>query len=213
PFRNQRVASFELHVDLGEGVLEAVPGDHQPVVDVHEPEREQQYDWRKTCLMESCRWNPAEKLGISHGRSSKDGYHIYRVPPTILWSFPLRMQLRGYFPGREASLGRRTGRSAARRRAVLMREVSGRARRYGLRAFATPGLGAARRRFAHVVLLAELRRADPTRPAPVAQDVAVDAHARSGARRSRDTDATRRRSLGLGGPREASRQLRARAHK
>jgi hypothetical protein len=28
--------------------------------------------------------NPAEKLGISHGRSSKDGYHIYRVPPTIL---------------------------------------------------------------------------------------------------------------------------------
>src|SRR5262249_15112711 len=41
-------------------------------------------DWRKTCLMESCRWNPAEKLGISHGRSSKDGYHIYRVPPTIL---------------------------------------------------------------------------------------------------------------------------------
>jgi hypothetical protein len=34
--------------------------------------------------MESCRWNPAEKLGISHGRSSKDGYHIYRVPPTIL---------------------------------------------------------------------------------------------------------------------------------
>src|SRR5215813_4347376 len=63
-------------------------------------------DWRKTCLMESCRWNPAEKLGISHGRSSKDGYHIYRVPPTILWPSPLRMQLRGYFPGREASLGR-----------------------------------------------------------------------------------------------------------
>src|SRR5262245_27064316 len=28
--------------------------------------------------------NPAEKLGISRGRSSKDGYHIYRVPPTIL---------------------------------------------------------------------------------------------------------------------------------
>ena len=26
--------------------------------------------------------NPAEKLVISHGRSSKDGYHIYRVPPT-----------------------------------------------------------------------------------------------------------------------------------
>jgi hypothetical protein len=26
--------------------------------------------------------NPAEKLGISHRRSSKDGYHIYRVPPT-----------------------------------------------------------------------------------------------------------------------------------
>src|SRR5215469_16684671 len=50
------------------------------------------YDWRKTCLMESCRWNPAEKLGISHGRSGKDGYHIYRVPPKILWSFPLRMQ-------------------------------------------------------------------------------------------------------------------------
>src|SRR5262244_2814825 len=49
-------------------------------------------DWRKTCLMESCRWNPAEKLGISHGRSSKDGYHIYRVPPTILWPFPLRSQ-------------------------------------------------------------------------------------------------------------------------
>src|SRR5215510_2461903 len=41
-------------------------------------------DWRKTCRMESCRWNPAEKLGISHGRSGKDGYHIYRVPPTIL---------------------------------------------------------------------------------------------------------------------------------
>src|SRR5262245_45310100 len=35
--RNQLVAAFELHVDLGEGVLEAVPGDHQPVVDVHEP--------------------------------------------------------------------------------------------------------------------------------------------------------------------------------
>src|SRR5215468_9742696 len=33
-------------------------------------------DWRKACLLESCRWNPAEKLGISHGRSSKDGYHI-----------------------------------------------------------------------------------------------------------------------------------------
>src|SRR5215469_2194467 len=49
-------------------------------------------DWRKTCLIESCRWNPAEKLGISHGRSGKDGYHIYRVPPTILWPFPLRMQ-------------------------------------------------------------------------------------------------------------------------
>src|SRR5215510_13005757 len=45
-------------------------------------------DRRKTCLMESCRWNPAEKLGIAHGRSGKDGYHIYRVPPTILWSFP-----------------------------------------------------------------------------------------------------------------------------
>src|SRR5215510_15190686 len=46
-------------------------------------------DWRKTCLMESCRWNPAEKLGISHGRSSKDGYHTYRVPPTISLGFPL----------------------------------------------------------------------------------------------------------------------------
>src|SRR5262245_23887487 len=46
-------------------------------------------DWRKTCLMESCRWNPAEKLGISHGRSSKDGYHIYGVPPTISLGFPL----------------------------------------------------------------------------------------------------------------------------
>src|SRR5215813_12110458 len=32
---------------------------------------------------------PAEKLGISHGRSSKDGYHIYRVPPTISLGFPL----------------------------------------------------------------------------------------------------------------------------
>jgi hypothetical protein len=29
---------------MGEGVLEAVPGDHQPVVDAHEPEREQQPD-------------------------------------------------------------------------------------------------------------------------------------------------------------------------
>src|SRR5215468_2837491 len=38
-------------------------------------------DRRKTCLMESCDGIPAEKLGISHGRSSKDGYHIYRVPP------------------------------------------------------------------------------------------------------------------------------------
>src|SRR6516225_8699464 len=66
-------------------------------------------DWRKTCLMESCRWNPAEKLGISHGRSGKDGYHIYRVPPTILWSFPLRMQfpVEGLFSrtGRPASAG------------------------------------------------------------------------------------------------------------
>src|SRR5215471_6447652 len=120
---------------------------------------------------------------------------------------------RGYFPGREASLGRRTGRGAARRRAVLMREFSGRARRYRLRAFAQPELDPAKGRFAHGVLLAELRRADPTPPASVAQDVAVDAHARSGARRSRDADATRRRSLGLGGPREASRQLMARAHK
>src|SRR5262249_61142576 len=35
-------------------------------------------DWRKTCLMES--WNPAEKLGISHGRSSKDGLpHLSRA--------------------------------------------------------------------------------------------------------------------------------------
>ena len=42
--RNQLVAAFELHVDLGEGVLEAVPGDHQPVVDAHEPDREQQPD-------------------------------------------------------------------------------------------------------------------------------------------------------------------------
>src|SRR5215831_16260784 len=48
---------------------------------------------RKTCLMEiRADGNPAEKLCISHGRSSKDGYHIYRLPPTILWSFPLRMQ-------------------------------------------------------------------------------------------------------------------------
>ena len=39
-------------------------------------------DWRKTCLMEDCDGIPAEKLGISYGRSSKDGYHIYRVPPT-----------------------------------------------------------------------------------------------------------------------------------
>ena len=83
---------------------------------------------------------------------------------------------RGYFPGREASLGRRTGRGAARRRAVLMREFSGRARRYRLRAFAQPELDPAKGRFAHGVLLAELRRADPTRPALVAQDVAVDAH-------------------------------------
>jgi len=60
--------------------------------------------------MKSCRRNPTEKLGISHARSSKDGYHIYRVPPTILWS-PLRMQfpVEGYFPGRETSFGRRTG--------------------------------------------------------------------------------------------------------
>jgi hypothetical protein len=42
--------------------------------------------------MESCRWNLPEKLGISHAPSRKDGYHIYRVPPTILWSFSLRMQ-------------------------------------------------------------------------------------------------------------------------
>jgi ABC transporter substrate binding protein len=44
--------------------------------------------------------------------------------PRILWSFPLRMQfpVEG-LPGREASLGRRTGRGAAQRRAVLMREL------------------------------------------------------------------------------------------
>src|SRR5262249_48214091 len=83
-----------------------------PVVDAHEPEREQQPDaqeyeqgndegthwprpptrglwsgpspddWRKTCIMKSCRWNPTEKLGISHARSSTDGYHIYRVTPS-----------------------------------------------------------------------------------------------------------------------------------
>src|SRR5262249_46928630 len=46
-------------------------------------------DWRKICLMESRNGIPAEKLGISHGRSSKDGYHIYRVPPTISLGFPL----------------------------------------------------------------------------------------------------------------------------
>ena len=57
-----------------------------------------------------------------------------------------------------------------------MREFSGRARRYRLRAFAQPELDPAKGRFAHGVLLAELRRADPTRPALVAQDVAVDAH-------------------------------------
>ena len=45
--RNQLVAAFELHVDLGEGIPEAVPGDHQPVVDAHEPEREQQPDAQK----------------------------------------------------------------------------------------------------------------------------------------------------------------------
>src|SRR5215475_12181007 len=39
-------------------------------------------DWRNTCLMECCRCNPAEKLGISHGQSNKDGYHIYRTPPS-----------------------------------------------------------------------------------------------------------------------------------
>ena len=42
--RQAFVAAFELHVDLCEGVLEAVPGDHQAVVDAHEPEREQQPD-------------------------------------------------------------------------------------------------------------------------------------------------------------------------
>jgi hypothetical protein len=41
---NQIVAAFELHVDLSEGVLDAVPGDHQPVVDAHQPEREQEPD-------------------------------------------------------------------------------------------------------------------------------------------------------------------------
>ena len=44
-----------------------------------------------------------------------------------------------------------------------MREFSGRARRYRLRAFAQPELDPAKGRFAHGVLLAELRRADPTR--------------------------------------------------
>jgi hypothetical protein len=42
--RNQLVAALELYVDLGEGVLEAVRGDYQPVVDAHEPDREQQPD-------------------------------------------------------------------------------------------------------------------------------------------------------------------------
>src|SRR5262249_19029803 len=42
--RNQVVAAFELDVDLGESVLEAVRGDHQPVVDAQEPEPEQQPD-------------------------------------------------------------------------------------------------------------------------------------------------------------------------
>src|SRR6516225_5540113 len=76
---------------------------------------------------------------------------------------------------RPASAGG-TGRGAARRRAVLMREFSGRGRRYRLSAFAQPELDPAKGRFARGVLLAELRRADPTRPALVAQDVAVDAH-------------------------------------
>jgi hypothetical protein len=107
--RNQLVAAFELHVDLGERVLEAVSGDYQPVVDAHEPEREQHPDaqeheqgdddgthwpdlsredcwsrpsldeWRKNLFMES-----ADKLGTSHRRPSKDGYHINRVPTIVL---------------------------------------------------------------------------------------------------------------------------------
>jgi hypothetical protein len=73
-------------------------------------------------------WNPAEKLGISYGRSSKDGYHIYQVPPTILWSFPLRMQfpVEGYFLGREASLVQRTGNEARINRVSLAADQAGR---------------------------------------------------------------------------------------
>src|SRR5215471_1446409 len=32
---------------------------------------------------------PKNLAKTSHGRSSKDGYHIYRVPPTISLGFPL----------------------------------------------------------------------------------------------------------------------------
>ena len=53
-------------------------------------------------LMESSRKTWHIPRTVEHGR-----YHLYRVPPMILWSFPLRTEfsVEGYFPGGEASLG------------------------------------------------------------------------------------------------------------
>ena len=99
---DQVVPPLQLHVDLGEGVLVPVPGDDQPVVDAHDPERERHPDaqeheqsdddgtslaltsgertvgllHRTTAGARLILRNPAEKLRISRGRSSKDGYHI-----------------------------------------------------------------------------------------------------------------------------------------
>ena len=44
-------------------------------------------DWRKTCLMESCRNSRHVPWTVEYGR-----YHNSRVLPTILWFLPLRMK-------------------------------------------------------------------------------------------------------------------------
>ena len=78
---------------------------------------------RTTTAAKLVLWNPAERLGISHGWSSKDDTTFIACRPRFCGPSP-RMQfpVEGYFPGRETNLGRRAGRGVARRRAVLMRK-------------------------------------------------------------------------------------------
>jgi hypothetical protein len=84
--------------------------------------------------MESCRktWH----IPPTHGRVRTVTTFIACRPRFVVRPAPHSVSRGGgYFPGREASFGRRTGRGAARRRPVLMREFSGRAHVYPLYGF------------------------------------------------------------------------------